>query len=299
MIAPSRLAVGLAFTGICLIWGTTWLAIKIGLRDAPPVTSVGLRFVIAGLVLYAVAAWRRQLVPLRALPWKLVFVYATCLFGVNYCLTYYSEEGLASGLTAVLFATLPFASFMLRALLFGEATTRAAWIGTVVAFGGVVLISLGSDVRGSWTYALAALAAAALAAYANLYGKTLPDVEPLTVLPPAMLFSGIAVGIAGVMFEHPQPAVFLVPSSLGAMLYLALFGSACAFFLNSWLLRRIDVSHLNLAPLIFPLVALVAGALVEHEVVHPIAALGIALIIGGTWYTLARRPVTAMRSGAS
>jgi putative membrane protein PagO len=286
--ARPRLAIALAFAGICLIWGTTWLAIKIGLRDAPPMTAVGLRFIIAGSVLYVVAALRGALVPLRALPWRLVLVYAVLLFGVNYILTYVAEEGLSSGLTAVLFATLPFFTFLFRAVIYRERTTASMWIGTVFAFAGVAVIALDGGVSGSLPYVVACLVSAAMAAYANIYGKRRPDVQPLTSLPPAMLLGGIGVAALGVIFEHPAPAVFLAPASLGALLYLALIGSSLAFFLNSWLLQRIDVSTLNLAPLIFPLVALAVGALIAHEVVHVIDGLGIALIIGGTWYSIAR-----------
>ena len=296
MTPRNRLAIALAFAGICLIWGTTWLAIKIGLRDAPPVTSVGLRFVIAGCVLYAVAALRGAIVPFADLPWRLVVVYGVCLFGCNYVLTYISEEGLTSGLTAVLFATMPFFTFFLRAWLFRESTTAAMWIGTAIAFAGVAVISLDGAVGGTWPYALAILGAALLASYANLYGKSRPEVVPLTVLPPAMLLSGLAVGGVGVAIEHPHLSAFLVPASFAAMLYLSLFGSALAFVLNSWLLQRIDVGKLNLAPLIFPLVALVAGALALHEVVNTTTACGVALVIAGTWFTLARQTViTAAR----
>jgi drug/metabolite transporter (DMT)-like permease len=283
-----RLEIALAYAGICLIWGTTWLAIKIGLQDAPPVTSVGARFVLAGLVLYAVAALRRELVPWPQLPWKLVTVYAVCLFGVNYVFTYISEIGLTSGLTAVLFAVMPFCTFILRAAIYREPTPPVVWIGTALAFAGVAIISIDGSTHGSLPYALAALTAATLSAYANVYGKTRHDVAPLTVLPPAMLISGIVVFAAGIIAERPQLGVFLVPSSLIAFLYLSLFGSAIAFFLNQWLLQRIDVSALNLAPLIFPLVALVAGAVALHEFVHPVAGIGIALIVAATWFTLSR-----------
>lgn len=283
-----RLDIALAYVGICLIWGTTWLAIKIGLQNAPPVTSVGARFVLAGLVLYAVAAMRRELVPWPKLPWMLVTIYAVCLFGVNYVFTYISEIGLTSGLTAVLFAVMPFCTFILRALIYREATAPAVWIGTAFAFTGVAIISIDGGTHGSLPYALAALTAATLSAFANVYGKTRPDVPPLTVLPPAMLISGAVVLAIGIVVEHPRPEVFLVPSSLGAFLYLSLFGSAIAFFLNQWLLHRIDVSALNLAPLIFPLVALIAGALVLHEFVHPVAGIGIVLIVAATWFTLSR-----------
>ncbi|MGH7706544.1 MAG: DMT family transporter [Vulcanimicrobiaceae bacterium] len=278
-----------AYIGICVIWGTTWLAIKVGLQFAPPITSVGARFALAGLALLAVAVLRGETRPLRALPWKLVAIMASCLFGLNYVLTYVAEQGLASGLTAILFGTMPFFTFFFRRLLLAERATGNVWIGTVLAFCGVGVISLVAGTRGALPYALAIVGAAVLAAFANVYAKRHSDVAPLTVLPPAMLLAGSVVGTVGIAWERPDIHAFLAPASLGAVLYLALVGSALAFFLNSWLLQRIDVSILNLVALIIPVIAVFVGVMFGSETVRPSELAGATLVLAGMWYALGRR----------
>src|SRR5438270_7476932 len=118
----------LAYAGMCVIWGTTWLAIKVGLHALGPLTGVGLRFLIAGSFLFAVAAVRGELRPPKDLPWRLIAVLATLLFGLNYVLTYTSETRLDSGLVAVLFGTLPFFAFGFAHTMLGERTTPRVWI---------------------------------------------------------------------------------------------------------------------------------------------------------------------------
>ncbi len=229
-----------AYAAMCAIWGTTWLVIKISLHYLPPVTGAGLRFVLAGLFLYAVAAMRgRRPVPAR-LPWKVVLVFALTLFGLNYVLTYVAETRLDSGLVSVLFGTLPFFVFAFGAIA-RERTTPRIWIGAAIAFAGVALVSLGAQVQASPLYALAAIAAAASSAFANVYAKRHAHHDALVTLPPAMLIAGIAMMIGGTLTEPVAWARAFSAPSIGALLYLALLGSGVAFFLNLWVLQRIAV----------------------------------------------------------
>ncbi len=161
------LRIVVAYAVMCAIWGTTWLAIKIGLHGLPPVTGAGVRFVFAALFLWLLGravGGERGPAPSR----RLVVVLALTLFGGNYALTYYAETGLASGLVAVLFGTLPFFVFALGAVLLRERAGLLAVAGAAVALGGVTLISLGPDTRADWVYVLATLGAAALSAFANV-----------------------------------------------------------------------------------------------------------------------------------
>lgn len=114
---------------------------------------------------------------------------AATLFGGNYALTYYAETGIASGLVAVLFGTLPFFLFGFGALLLGERIGVAAIAGAAIALAGVATISLGADTHGSLLYVLAALGAAAISAYANVTLKRFADTDPFRTLPPAMLLA--------------------------------------------------------------------------------------------------------------
>ncbi|MDQ2680827.1 MAG: EamA family transporter [Candidatus Eremiobacteraeota bacterium] len=281
-----RTTIFAAYAGMCLIWGTTWLAIKVSLQYLPPLSGVGARFVIAGLFLFGVAAIRGETMPLAKLPWKLIGVLALTLFGLNYALTYTAEERLSSGLVAVLFGTLPFFTFAFGHYLVGERTTSRTWIGAVLAFGGVALISIAGDVRGSLLFALAAIGAAAISGFANVYAKRHSAVDPLVVLPPAMLLAGFVLAIIGLLFEHPDLQQGLELRSVAAVLYLAILGSGIAFFLNLWLLQRIAVGIVGLSALIIPVLAVIVGIVFGHESFGIRELIGAALVIAGVWIAL-------------
>lgn len=280
-----------AYVAICAIWGTTWLAIKIGLRGLPPVTGAGVRFVLAALFLWALARFvpgPRGAAP----PWRTIVVLAATLFGGNYALTYYAETGLASGLVAVLFGTLPFFQFALGALLLGERVGVMTVAGALLALAGVAAISIGSDTHGSLPYVIAILGAAAISAYATVELKKVAAADPFRTLPPAMLIAGVTMTLAGVVFEHPNWARGASPSSVGAILYLAVLGSGVAFYLNQWLLARLDTWVVGLSTLVMPVVAVAVGALIGGEAFGLKELGGAALVIAGMWLAL-RSPRTA------
>ncbi len=284
------IAVVLAYAVMVTIWGTTWLGIKYSLEGMPPMTGVGARFLVAGTFLYAMAfAWRVPVLR-QAPPWRLVFVLALMLFGGNYVLTYVAETHLASGLVAVLFGTLPFFVFAFGRLFLGERYGIATVAGAVLALGGVALISLAGDLRADVLYAAAAIAAALSSAFANVYLKRHAASEPLIVLPPAMLVSGIAVMAAGLAFERTDWHAALAPASLAALAYLALFGSGIAFFLNHWLLQRLASWIVGLSALMIPVIAVVVGAVAGGERLTLREGAGALLVIAGVALALARKP---------
>ncbi len=269
-----------AYAAMCAIWGTTWLAIKIGLRGLPPITGAGVRFLVAAAFLTLLA---------RALPGRrgarpslrLIVVLALTLFGANYALTYYAETGIASGLVAVLFGTLPFFVFALDAIAGRGRPTAIALAGTLLALVGVAAIALGPDARASLPYVLATLGAAAISAYANIVLKEAAHSDPLQTLPPAMLLAGVVMTAGGFTFEHVDWPLALAPSSLLAIAYLAVFGSAIAFALNQWLLRRLETWVVGLSSLIVPVLAVIVGAVFGGEAFGARQLAGAALVIVG------------------
>ncbi|MDQ6927017.1 MAG: EamA family transporter [Candidatus Eremiobacteraeota bacterium] len=277
-----------AYAAMCAIWGTTWLAIKFGLRDLPPITGAGVRFVLAALFLWALGRFvpgPRGAAP----PWRAIVVLAATLFGGNYALTYYAETGLASGLVAVLFGTLPFFQFALGALLLGERVGVTAIAGAAIALAGVAAISIGADTHGSLPYVLATLGAAAVSAYATVELKKVAANDPFRTLPPAMLLAGVTMTAAGAAFEHPDWVRGASPSSLGAILYLAVLGSGVAFYLNHWLLRRLDTWVVGLSTLVMPVIAVAVGALIGGEAFGIKELAGAALVVAGMWLALSAR----------
>ena len=267
-----------AYALMCLIWGTTWFAIRVSLHSLPPISGAGIRFLVAGLALYTMTLFRpRTATPF---PWKLVAILATFLFGMNYMLTYYAETRLDSGLVSVLFGTLPFFVFALGALV-REQTTPRIWIGTTIGFLGVGVISLTSQVQASPLAALAVIGAAASSAFANVYAKRHSHHDPLRTLPPAMLIAGALMTIIGIPTEHPSLHNALTPSSIQSVLYLALAGSGLAFFLNFWLLQRIEVWKVGLSSLIIPVLAVAVGIIFGGEQASAREFLGGAIVIAG------------------
>ncbi len=277
-----------AYAACVAIWGTTWLAIKFSLHGLPPLAGAGARFILAGCLLYAVGAVLRVDFRRYAPPLHLVAVLAVTLFGVNYALTYVAEAHLASGLVAVLFGTMPFFIFAFAHAMIGERAGRGTLAGALLAFAGVALISLAGGVRGELPYVLAALGASVSSAYANVYLKAHAVAEPLATLPPAMLAAGTVLFGAGLATEHIDWHGAAQPGSLAALGYLAAGGSALAFYLNHWLLQRIDSGTMGLTALMIPVIAVAAGALFGGEVFGPRDVVGAVLVVGGVWLSLAR-----------
>lgn len=293
----ARIAVASAYAGICLIWGTTWYAIKIGLPYIPPITSVGARFVIAGAVM-AVAALAMGRLHRSAISWKLIWMMVFALFSVNYVLIYLAEMHLGSGIVAVLFGTQPFFVFFFGYLFAGERSSAATWLGAALALGGVAAISMVGEQRGSWIYALGAVASAAVAAVGMAYAKRKAHVDPLTTLPISMLIAGASTLAVGIVFERPAFAIALAPPSLASLLYLAIFGSALAFFLNLWLLKRISVAAVGLTSLVTPIIAIYVGVAFGGEAFGPREIVGAVLVIAGVWVAL-RRPATGSATNSA
>ncbi len=273
---------------MCAIWGTTWYAIAIALTGFSPLTGVGARFLIAGAVFATVAAFAKRHEGI-APPLHLVLVLAVTFFGANYPLTYYAEQHLPSGLVAVLFGSMPFFIFGLAALMVGERPGARVIAGALFALAGVAAISLTGD-RAALPPIGAALLATLLSAFANVYLKRYAHADPLRTLPPAMLLAGAANLLAGIATEHPDWHAAFAPAPTLATVYLAVFGSAIAFYLNHWLLQRVSAGIVGLAALIVPVIAVIVGVAVGHEAFGPRDIAGAALVVLGIGIALAPLP---------
>ncbi len=276
-----------AYAAMVLIWGTTWLGIKVSLAGLPPLTGAGVRFLVAGLAFYAIAFGMKTDFRKTAPPAHLVLVLALTMFGLTYALTYLAETKLSSGLVAVLFGTLPFFVYAFAHVLVGERATPRMLFGALLALAGVAAISLSGDFRASLAYVAAALLASAASAFANVYLKRYANAEPLATLPPAMLLGGALMFASGLVFEHVDLTRALTLPSLGSILYLAAGGSVIAYYLNHWLLQRVDSGTVGLSALMIPVVAVTVGVVFGGEVLRLADFAGAALVLLGSWFALA------------
>ena len=242
-----------AYAAMVLIWGTTWLGIKFSLAGLPPLSGAGIRFLVAGTLFYAIALGMKTDFRKAAPPVHLVLVLALTMFGLTYALTYLAETHLSSGLVAVLFGTMPFFVYAFAHVLVGERATPRMFLGALLALAGVASISLSGDFRASLTYiAAAALLASAASAFGNVYLKRYSAAEPLATLPPAMLLGGAFMLGSRAVLRAYRVGKALSPASLSSLLYLAAGGSVIAYYINHWLLQRVDSGTVGLSALMIP-----------------------------------------------
>src|SRR6266478_8556783 len=137
----TKVAAIAAFVALCIIWSSTWLAIKFGLRDLPPISFVAIRFVIAVAVLLAISVGRVRLLPARRADFRLLAYTGVLMFCVNYALLFWAELYVSSGLSAVLQATIPIFGMVFAHFIIPNEPLRGARIaGAVLALGGVAVI---------------------------------------------------------------------------------------------------------------------------------------------------------------
>jgi drug/metabolite transporter (DMT)-like permease len=284
----TRLAVIAAFVALCLIWSSTWLAIKFGLRDLPPISFVAIRFVIAVVVLLAISVGRVRLLPRNRGDFKLLAWTGVLMFCVNYALLFWAELYVSSGLSAVLQATIPiFGMVFAHFIIPGEPLRSARIAGALVATGGVALIcSRLLDFGGLLAFwgGVAIVFGAASAAYSNVILKARAlHLAPSMIAAWQMIFGLIPLIVAGFILEGNPLHFHWTPRALFCLFYLAIPGSALAFLLLYWLLPRMSVTNLQTISFITPPGAVAFGWLLGGESFSLWALLGGALILAGVW----------------
>lgn len=293
---PSRAAVTAAIALLIAIWGTTWAAIRIGLDDLPPLTSLALRFALAGMVLLALVPVFGVKLGRSRRERALWVVNGTLSFAISYGVVYWGEQRVPSGLTSVLFATFPlFVAVLGHLYLPGERLHPRGAAGTLTGFAGVaVIFSEDLSRLGGPGVALAAavlLVAPAVSAVGNVvvkrYGR---GVHPLSLTAVPLLGAAAVVGAAAAMIEGDR-AVRFTPSAIGSVIYLALCGSGLAFVVYFWLLERLPATRLSLITFAVPVVAVTVGTLALGEPITPRVAAGAALVVAGVALAGRARPV--------
>jgi drug/metabolite transporter (DMT)-like permease len=277
---------------LCLIWGTTWSVIQVGLQGVPPFAGVSLRFALGGGLLLAVALARGvRLGASRRERW-LWLLNGMLAFSGSYGVVYWVEQWVPSGLTAVLFATYPlFVALFGHLLLPAEAIRRHEVLGLFASFGGVALI-FSEDLAALGGPAVAlgsivALASPLVSALASVAIKRWGGgVHPLSLSAVPMLIASGVMGAASLTFERGRELTWTRPA-VAALLYLALAGSAVTFTLYYWLLSHLPVKRLALISYIVPVVAVFIG-LLRGEPFTPRLLAGSACVVAGV--ALAVRP---------
>jgi drug/metabolite transporter (DMT)-like permease len=280
----SRLVQVALFVLLCIIWGSTWLVIKVGYGGLGPFNVAAIRFAIAAAIFAALVSVLRAPWPRSRTEWGLVVWVGTALYAADYGLIYWGEQFIESGLTAILFATLPLMTAVLaHRYVPGERMTLRKLAGTLLAFFGVAALfadHLRIDASKAWPM-LAIIASAWCAAGAGVASKRHgASLHPAALNAPAMLVGAVLLTaaslVAGDGFAIPRD-----PSTWWAILYLAVVGSVVTFLIYFDLLKTWSVTTLSFISVFTPVVALVLGFVVLGERPTAWTGLGAVLVLAG------------------
>src|SRR2546430_15159805 len=239
-----------AWLTLCLVWSSTWLAIKIGFRDLPPISFVAIRFLIAIAVLLAVSIGRARLLPLRRKDYVVLAITGILMFAVNYTLLFWAELHVSSGLAAVLQATIPiFGMIFAHWMLPDEPLRLEKLAGAIIALGGVAVICarlLGFHGSLAFWGGVAVVVGAASAAFANVLVKARAmQIAPAMLAAWPMIFGIAPLLLLGLVVDGNPARFHWTSTSVFCLLYLAVIGSALTFLLLYWLLPRLTVAQLQ------------------------------------------------------
>jgi drug/metabolite transporter (DMT)-like permease len=293
--ASARLAL-VVWLSLCAIWGSTWLAIKLGLRDLPPLTFAGIRFAAGALILFAIAALRGYRLPTAARDWRLLAYTGLLTITLNYALVFWGEQYISSGLAAVLSSTVPlFGLPLAHRYVASEPLSRRKVVGVLLGVIGVALVCSGQLGIGGplafWACLGMILAALATAHAGVLIKASGTHLEPSVLAGVQMAGGCVPLLLAGALLEGSPFHFNWSPMAWAALIYLTILGSVIAFLMYYWLIRHTEVTWVLMIPLVTPLVAVAFGVLFAGEVVGWHTALGGAAIISGVAFAVLRREV--------
>ena len=280
---------------LCGIWGSTWLFIKLGLADLPPLTFAGIRFVIACAILFTIIRLRRIQLPQARTDWSLLAITGILSFGFNYGLVFWGEQYISSGLAALLQATLPAFGLVFAHLhLPGERLSWAKIGGVVLGVCGVGVVfsnQLAVSGRQALAGCVALILSSMFAAYSNvLVKKSGKHLDPAILAAGQMFFGLLLLLGVGIPLEGNPLRFHWTPVALLALLYLAVVGSVIAFLLYYWLVLNMDVTKSMLIALVTPVVAVLLGMLVLDEQIGWRTLAGGAMIMAGIAFIVVRNP---------
>ncbi|MGH8385749.1 MAG: drug/metabolite exporter YedA [Pseudomonas sp.] len=266
-----------AFFALYVIWGSTYLVIRIGVESWPPLLLAGIRFVIAGTLMYAFLRWRGAPAPTWA-QWKAAGIIGVLLLaGGNGGVSVAEHMGVASGVAALAVATVPLFT-LLFGYFWGTRNTRLEWAGITLGLIGIAMLNLGSNLQSSPLGATLLILAAASWAFGSVWSKHLPLPQGAMASAVEMLVGGVVLLIGSAASgEHLEK----VPPIEGwfALAYLTIFGSIIAFNAYMYLLKHVRPAAATSYAYVNPAVAVLLGIVFVGETIGIEEALAMLVII--------------------
>ncbi len=286
---PARWPLLLAFALVYVSWGTTYLAIKIGVKDLPPALFGGVRYVLAGLLLLAFLVWRRDPLRLPRREWFWVTLSSLFLFVGGNGLINLAEKSVDSGVASILVATTPVWLALLETVWpWGERLTGRGWLGVLLGMGGV-LVLLAPRLHEPALFLrdtgplLVIGSASCWAVGSFILRHQRRSGPPLATASYQMLVGGVALSLIGVVVGEVgqlTPERF-TPAAVFAFFYLLIVGSLVGFVAYTWLLSRVSATLAGTYAYVNPAVALLIAALLGNEEITGWILGGMVIILAG------------------
>ena len=279
MPGPRRFPLPLiaAFFALYVIWGSTYLVIRIGIESWPPLMLAGIRFITAGVLMYAYLRWRGAPAPTWA-QWRSAGLIGILLltFG-NGAVSVAEHTGVASGVAALAVATVPLFT-LLCGYFWGQRNTRLEWAGIVLGLIGIAMLNLGSNLQSSPLGAALLIFAAAAWAFGSVWSKHLPLPQGAMASAAQMLVGGVVLMVGSVLSGERLEAM---PPLKGwfALFYLIGFGSIIAFNAYMYLLKNVRPAAATSYAYVNPAVAVLLGIVFAGETIGIEEALAMLVII--------------------
>jgi drug/metabolite transporter (DMT)-like permease len=261
-----------AWITVCLVWGTTYLAIRIALESIPPLLMAAMRYTAAGAVLALILRSRGERLP-GPPAWPSLVLLGMLLLGLGNGGVVWAEQTVPSGMTAVLVATSPFWLTGIDVTFGGEPLTARRWLGLAIGFAGIVALVWPELQLGDRHAFLVGLTASQIAcvgwAVGSLYARRrgrghAREENVLATAAYEMLFGGLALFAAAAVHREYGHLAF-TPRSAGALAYLIVFGAVIGFTAYAYALKHLPVATVSLYAYINPVIAVVLGVLILHE----------------------------------
>jgi len=270
-----------SFFAVYVIWGTTFLAIRIAVEELPPLFAAAARFFTAGILLYAFMRFRGAVAPTPR-QWRNLSIVALFLFVAEYAPLFWAEKFVPSGVVSVLAATIPIMTLIAEAAILREKHLRpGAIIATLIGFSGVAILLLrGQDRTFGLLPCVAVLAGSVGWTLGSVFNRSmdLPKSRPVTAGATMMLGGiGLFALSAGFGEMHPFPHISL--RAAGALLYLIVLGSLVAFTAFVWLIGHMSASRVSSYAYVNPIIAVAIGYFWAGEPVTPRIIAGTALVL--------------------
>lgn len=289
-----------AWAAVCLIWGTTYLGIRVSLESIPPALMGGIRWLIAGSLLTAYLILRRRPLPPRS-QWGSIALLGFLMLGLGNGGVVFAEQWVPSGLAAVMVATAPFWMAAVEACLpDGERLHTSVVLGLVIGFSGIVLLvwpdlTLGSASSRGFLAGIVALQVASIgwsigSSYSRRHGRKVAAATPhgdgldevLGTTAYQMLAGGLMMTAAGTL-RGEWSNIFFTTRTTTALIYMSTLGAVGGFVAYTYALRHLPVSFVSLYAYVNPVIAVALGVLVLHEPFTWRMAIAAALVFVGMW----------------